>query len=154
MTFINTSPLRISTLATDGVTKTASYYLPPCSTLTLEWVKKSIVKEMIDGSEVERIFGYIPELSCTWSIYDDANPIYGYQIGVATGNQLSFAGLMAVLDNNPTALWISPSLTAGAFQPGSVTVSAIEAISGGMAKNLQITFRGGLTYPTKILGAY
>jgi len=154
MTFITTSPLRISTLATDGVTKTASYFLPPCSNLTLEWVEKNIVKELIDGSETCRRFGWIPQLSCTWSIYDDVNALYGKTIGTATGNQLSFAGLMSVLDNKPAALWISPSLTAGAFQPGSVSVSAIEAISGGFASSLQITFRGGTIYSTKILGAY
>jgi len=156
MTFINPGVLRLATLDSSGV-KINTYYLPPPNNgdgLTLEWIEKSITKELIDGSESTRRFGFIPKLTLNYSIYDDKNAIWGYTIGSANGNQLDFASLLSVLDSNPGFISISPSLTAGGFAVNSAKISPLGIVVGGFATGVSITFRGGTVLATKVLGAF
>ena len=102
-------PLRIATLNSDGTgTKVNTYYLPAPSDIKITWEEKGINSILYNGSESNRRLGFIPQVDITWSIYDDINNRYGYTIGTANGNQLTFDGLMSVLDATPGFISFSP----------------------------------------------
>ena len=152
-------PMRIAILDPGGSgSKVATYYLPPCDKqggLSLEWVMKAVDTTLFNGGESTRLLGWLPELKCKWSVYDDLNAFYGYTIGSAAGNQLDFNSFLAVLDTNPGFLSVSPGLTAGGFVVNKVTVSNFSVTSvGSLATGVTVTFRGGTIYANKTLGAF
>ena len=160
MSFLNPGCLAIATLDLGGSgAKTATYYLPPPdndSGLTLEWCQKDFTTDLIDGSESTRRLGWIPELTLNWTVFDDVNARYGYTIGTANGNQLTFPGLLSVLDTTPGYLKICPSLSANTgFVVNKVTVAAIGIIGPtGLAHNVSIVLRGQSIFSTKVLPTF
>jgi len=158
MTYFQPGALRIATLSpADQVTKLGTFYLPSpnrSNGLAFEWIEKSLTKELIDGSESTRRFGFIPQVTLSWSIYDDLNPLYGYPIGSATGNQLSFPALLAIMDITPGFIRFSPSTVDGGFNVYSVKIAKLGVTIAGLVTGLSITLRGGEILPTKVLGAF
>jgi len=121
---------------------------------TIQWIPKGPVKELIDGSELWRQLGWIPEITMSWSAYDDrANE--GFTIGAANGNRPAITDLLTVLSGAPGSFSISPGPAAGGFVVQSWHESPIGVTGGqGWAKGLQVTFRGGTICSSKILGAF
>jgi len=153
----NTGTPRLATLDPAGSgAKTASFFLPVPNNdgVKLEWVEKSDTYELIDGSEGIRLFGWIPELTITWDVYDDINPNYGYVIGSASGNQLDYTSLLTVLNTSSGFLKVSPGPDAGGFVVNKSTISAVGNTAGGMATGVDITFRGSAICSSRVLGAF
>jgi len=153
---IAVGPIRLGLLDGTG-TRIATYYLPAPDSgngLTLEWVEKNTAVELIDGSEAVRRLGYLPELNVSWSVYDDKNALYGYSIGSGNGQQLDFVSLLALLDNAPGYISVSPGLTTGGFIPSDWTISSYSVIPGSFATNLSIKFRGCSVFSTKVLSTF
>ncbi len=121
---------------------------------TLEWVEKAFKTDLVDGSESLRRLGWIPVLTLKWSAYDDRNTEGWTLGGPGVGNRPSYLDLMALLDNAPGGISVSPGPTAGGFIAQSWTVNATGILPNGFAKDLQITFRGGAICSTKTLGAF
>jgi len=154
-TQLNIGPLRIATLDPGGSgSKTATFYLPAPSDIKLSWEEKGINSVLYNGAESNRRLGFIPQIELTWSIYDDVNNRYGYTIGTSNGNQLTFDGLMSVLDTAPGFLSFSPGLTTGGFVINQVKVNSFGVMIGNFVTGLSITLRGGNIVSTKTLGAF
>lgn len=152
---LQVGPLRCAVLDPSGSgVKTSVYYLPSPSKITETWIEKGINTELINGAESNRRLGFIPEVTITWSIYDDVNPRWGYAIGNANGQQLTFDGLMSWLDGAPGYISFSPGLTAGGFVVNTVKINNYGVMVGGFITDLQITLRSGTIYNTKQLGAF
>jgi hypothetical protein len=162
---IKVGAIQIALLSYDGLTKSTINYLPAPNKgngVELEWDKKSFLTTLYDGSEMERLLGYVPVLNLSWSIYDDVNQTTGHTIGSANGNQLDYNSFLALLDNLPGYLRISmdggvTGFTASSWKLGKAGVMA----GGNFATNVSITFRGSGTgafgtgiYATKVLGAF
>ena len=150
------SPLQIGTprLALIGGN---SYFLPPPDkgSLTLEWVEKAIDSNLVDGSESCRRLGWLPQLTMSWATYNDFLNTTGKTIGSANGNLLDFASLLAVLDNAPGTLKVSPGPSAGGFVINKTTISPVSVAGNpGITTGLKLTFRGGAICASKTLGAF
>ena len=120
---------------------------------TIEWVEKSFKTELIDGSESVRRLGWVPQITFHWSAYDDRSN-EGRALGIANGNKPSITDLMSILDSTPGTISVSPGPSAGGLTAQSWTVNAIGVHPGGYAKGLEIVFRAGSIYTTKVLGAF
>ena len=121
---------------------------------TLEWIEKGFNPELINGGESNRRLGWLPQLVLRWAVYPDLDG-QGLTIGGANGNLAGYASLMALLDVAPGLLVISPGPSAGGFLVNKVTTNPVGVIGmNGFAAGLEVTFRGGLPYPSKILGAF
>jgi hypothetical protein len=156
MSQIKTGIITIATLLGDGVTKGSTYYLPAPDNQTgieLEWDEKTTLVTLYDGSEKSRRLGYVPVLTLSWKIYDDVNAIYGKTIGSAATNQLSYAGLLSVLDSVPGFLKVSTDGTNG-FTCSSWKLGKVGVITGGFATGVSVTFRGSGIYSSKVLTAF
>jgi hypothetical protein len=141
-----------------GGVKILTLYLPPPDKgkgLGLEFIEKGFYPELIDGSESCRRLGWIPELKLQWTAYNDLIPIQGWTIGAANGNQASVSALLAMLDNTPGTVEISPGPSAGGFIINKTTIPSF-GIAGaqGIVTGLQITLRGGAILTSKALGAW
>jgi len=156
MTFINPGTPRIAILNTDGSTNRMLYLPAPDrgSGVAQEWQEKSILTELIDGSEQCRRLGWIPSLTLKWAIYNDVLQNTPYSIGVLNGQMASYDTLMSILDGAPGTLKISPGPSAGGFVVQSVKTSPVGIAGPGLAAGLQVTFRGGAICPTKTLGVF
>ncbi len=136
--------------------KVSTWYLPAPDNkggLKLAWVQKGWWPELIDGSESARVLGWLPELSLTWSAYNDVLPLYG-TIGSASGDVLDINSLLAVLDNPASNLEVSPGPSAGGLFPAKITVNPLGIVANGIAAGLKLTFRSGAIYQQKILPAF
>jgi len=100
-----------------------------------------------------RIFGYIPEVTLTWSAYDDRTG-EGVTIGTADGNRPSAADLLVLLSSGPGLLKFSPGPSAGGFVVQTVEVGESGVTSQGYAKDLKVTLRGGDLLTTRALGSW
>ena len=157
MTFFNNGTPRLATLDPAGSgSKTATYYLPVPDDdgVKLEWIEKSDTYELVNGSEGIYLLGYLPELTITWSVYDDKTAGYGYQVGSNSGNQLDFASLMTVLATSSGFLSVSPGPNAGGFIVNKTSISPTGVSTGGCATNLSIVFRGTTIQANRLLGAF
>jgi len=154
--YLQVGPCRIAIVNGSGV-RTSTYYLPPPDKdtgISLVWDKKAYNETLYDGSEVERLLGFVPELTLSWSIYDDKNAIWGNQIGSSNGNQLDFLSFMSILDTPSGYISVSPGMTAGGFVCSSWKVDQIGTLVGGLATGITVTFRGTGIYSTRTLGSF
>jgi hypothetical protein len=154
---LQTGVLRLATLATDGVTKTATYYLPPPSEngLTIDWEPKGYMAELVTGGELFRCTGWLPTITATWDIYDDVTGSYGYTVGSASGQQLDFESFMTIITSTaPGYLSISPGPTANGMTVNQVKVGSTGIKFNGINSSVKVTFRSGTIYQSARLGAF
>ena len=87
-------------------------YLPPCDKrgVTLSWRKKFIAQDLVDGSERQRVLGYIPVLNLRWKHFNDTDH-RGLGFGQNDGNMLTLADLQEILALTPGRLRVSPGLS-------------------------------------------
>jgi hypothetical protein len=158
MTFITPGTPRIALLNSDGVTYASVNYLPPPDAnngMQLEWEEKNQTKVLIDGSEATRRLGWVPNLTLRWTVYNDVLRMNAYPIGSANGDQLDIISFLALLDNPCGSLYISPGPSAGGFVVQTTKISPIGIVTGsGIAAGVEINFRGGSIYSSKVLGAF
>ena len=155
MTFILPGTPRIALLdAGQNKLKTLFLPAPDKGVPKLEWIEKGINSELVDGSESNRRLGFLPELTITWAVYNDQDG-QGHAIGGNDQNLADIASFMAIMDAPPGFTSISPGPSAGGFVVNKTTIRPIGIIGlAGFAAGLEVTFRGGMIYPTKILGAF
>lgn len=146
---------RIALLNTNG-TKAKTLYLPPpdrSNGISLEWIEKAVDTTLVNGSESTRRLGWIPQITLSWSVYDDVTASYGYSYGSTDGHMASYSDLMTLLDNQPNTLKLSPGPTAGGMICNKITVSAV-GVNQGLTTGLKIVFRGGQILSNKGLGSF
>lgn len=151
---LQTGVIRLAVLSSVNGPKAKTLYLPPPAKdgLSLEWERKSTTKELVNGAERTRVLGYLPVLTCKWSLYDDRLG-QGYTIGVADGQRPDLESLLAVLSNPTGLLKVSPGLAAGGFVVDSVAVHAIGK-KGTYYTGIQVVFRGRDPLTTMSLGVF
>jgi hypothetical protein len=157
MTFITPGTPRIALLNGTGGYTSVNYLPPPDANngMMFEWEEVNQTKKLIDGSEATRRLGWIPSLTLRWTVYNDVLQMNSYPIGTANGNQLNFTGFLALLDNPCGSLYISPGPSAGGFTVQTTKISPIGVVSGlGIAAGVEVNFRGGAIYSSKVLGAF
>ena len=152
---------RIKLLAVSG-TPVLYLPIPDKGQPQIEWVEKGQVKELIDGSEVNRRLGWIPQLTLRWAIYVDqidatfvegvTGGAFGYIIGNDDGQMPSMTGLLNILSAKPGNLSVSPGPTAGWFTPQSWKINPIGLNPLGQAEGVEVVFRGGISNPVIGLG--
>lgn len=83
----------------------------------IEWVKKYHAEwELLDGSQRERVKGYLPRLNLKWKVYDDTDG-RGLVLGSANGQQLRIQDLMDVLATPSGLLRVCPGPPANGDSP-------------------------------------
>lgn len=123
--------------------------------LSLEWVEKGTYKDILDGSEAGRRKGWIPVLTLGWSPYAALQEWTPHPIGDQDGNMADITTFLALLDNLPKRLRISPGPTAGGFRPSRVTVAPFGAVGRqGLVTGLRVTFRGSNILSSKVLEVF
>jgi hypothetical protein len=151
---LQTGIVRLALLATvDGV-KVSTAYLPPPSVkgMNLEWDKKASTKDLVTGGERTRVRGYLPVLTCTWSVYDE-RPHQGYVIGTGNGQRPGLEDLLGMLSQPTGMLRVSPGPSAGGFTVDSVQVRPLSK-EGDFYTGLQAVFRGRDPLPSMTLGVF
>lgn len=147
-------PIRLATLDAGGnKTKTLWLPTPAKGSPALEWERKSTVWTLVDGSERQRLLGFLPVLTVRWQIYDDTAG-NGYTIGTADGNRPSLDQLLVLLSAASGGLKVSPGRTAGGLVVGALSVKPVVLAGAGFAQGLEVTFRGRDVRPDMTLGAW
>jgi hypothetical protein len=150
---LQTGIIRMALLNADGSKATALYLPPPNRDgLSLEWARKANTWELLDGSERTRLLGYLPVLTCKWTVYDD-RPGQGYPIGLQDGQRPPLESLLWYLSQPTGKIKVSPGLQAGGFVADSIQVQPISK-AGSIYTGLQVVFRGRDTLPTMTLGVF
>lgn len=135
-------PIRLATLDAGG-TKTKTLWLPAPAkgSPSLEWERKATTWSLVDGSERQRLLGFLPILTVRWQIYDDTAG-NGYTIGTADGNRPSLDQLLVLLSAGSNALKVSPGRSAGGLVVGALSVKPVVLAGAGFAQGLEVVFRG------------
>jgi len=144
---------RIGLLAAGVRNATLWLPMPDAGLPQIQWIPKGSVKELVDGSEVWQQKGWIPQLTMTWSAYDDRST-EGWTLGTANGDRPAITDLMTILSGAPASFSVSPGPAAGGFVVQSWHEGPTGVEPGGFAKGLQVTFRGGAICTSKILGTF
>ena len=147
---------RIALLDATGV-KVKTLFLPPpdkVGGVTLEWAEKGTYRDLYDGSEFTRRYGWIPQVVLKWGAYNDVLPTLGLTIGGLDGNLADMDSLLGILDAPIGCIRFSPGPRAGGFLVKRVVIAPIGVAGGGIATGLQLTLRGGDKYSAKILEAF
>lgn len=87
-------------------------YLPPPDKReeVVAWKKESTFQKLVDGSNRERVLGYIPVMTLRWKHFNDLNS-RGLGLGQADGNMLTLPDLVEVLALAPGRLRVCPGLS-------------------------------------------
>ena len=100
-----------------SVSKTVYLPAPDKGFGEVEWIKKYHAEwELLDGSQRERVKGYLPRLVLKWKIYDDTDG-RGLTLGNANGNLLRIQDLMDVLATPSGLLRVCPGPPASGDSP-------------------------------------
>jgi hypothetical protein len=155
MAFFLPGTPRLALLDAGGNTlKTLFLPAPDKGVPTVEWVEKGFNAELIDGGESNRRLGWLPQITMSWSVYNDTDGL-GHTIGNADQNLASISALLDLLDTPPGLLKVSPGPSTGGFVVNKVTVQPIGIVGlAGFAAGLKVTFRGGTIQPSLTLGAF
>jgi len=100
----------LQVLDTDGSTVLKTVYLPAPDKGygELEWIKKTAATwELIDGSQRERVLGYLPSLTLKWKTYPDVKG-RGLNLGSANGNLARLTDLAVLLATPSGRLRVCP----------------------------------------------
>ena len=107
---------RIGLLAAGVRNATLWLPMPDAGLPQIQWIPKGSVKELVDGSEVWQQKGWIPQLTMTWSAYDDRST-EGWTLGTANGDRPAITDLMTILSGAPASFSVSPGPAAGGSTP-------------------------------------
>ena len=114
----------------------------------MEWIKKSSTKELVDGGERTRLLGFLPQLTLSWSVYDDTQAT-----GIGNGQTPNLEALLVLLSQGTGSLRVSPGMTAGGFTADQVDVKEIGKVPG-FYTGIQVVFRARLARPFRDLEVF
>lgn len=146
---LQTGPVRLALLNPDGSKqKTLILPAPEKGSPGLEWIKKASTKEVVDGGERTRLLGFLPQLTLSWSVYDDTQAT-----GTGNGQTPTLEALLVLLSQATGTLRVSPGLSAGGFTADQVDVKEIGKVPG-FYTGIKVTFRARLARPARDLEVF